>query len=140
MNLRFKSWSRGGSTADEVGAAAPPFETDFMLLSSDFSPKYCIFIVTAPPFCLTAPPFKNSWIRHCLGEVCLFLLVDRLCKLNSPMDWSLDYSMAITYLNLWTNGSRHDTIFVLDVRFSTFLWKCSPKILFSYFNAIGRTY
>ena len=55
---------RGGSTADEVGAAAPPFETDFMLLSSDFSPKYCIFIVTAPPFCLTAPPFKNSWIRH----------------------------------------------------------------------------
>jgi hypothetical protein len=47
-----------------VGAAAPPYETDFMLLSSDFSPKYCIFIVTAPPFCLTAPTFKNSWIRH----------------------------------------------------------------------------
>jgi hypothetical protein len=56
---------RDGSTADEVGAAAPPFETDFMLLSSDFSLKYCIFIVTAPPFCLTAPTFKNSWIRHC---------------------------------------------------------------------------
>jgi hypothetical protein len=47
-----------------VGATAPPFETDFLLLSSDFSPKYSTFIITAPPFCLTAPTFKNSWIRH----------------------------------------------------------------------------
>jgi hypothetical protein len=47
------------------GATAPAFETNFMLLSSDFSPKYCIFIVTAPLFCLTAPPFKNFWIRPC---------------------------------------------------------------------------
>jgi hypothetical protein len=69
-------WCRDGSIADEVGAAAPPFETDFMLLSSDFSPKYCIFIVTAPPFCLTAPTFKNYWIRHCIGvSRCYHLLL-----------------------------------------------------------------
>ena len=47
---------------DSGGSATPPFDTDFMVFSSDFSLKYCIFIVTAPPFCLATPrdaPFRR---------------------------------------------------------------------------------
>ncbi len=92
---------RGGFAASEVGETVSPFETDFMLLSSDFSPKYCIFIVTALPFCLTAPPSKILRSVTVKNKERFFFLFNVNRSISNITTGSVDHSCLLSTTALW---------------------------------------